>query len=339
MTELRSHFTQAQDRIPYVPATIKFRCALSVGPVIVALEAALMRNDYGTFSNAIKSITRSKFCSRSGIRGGPWYTLQGGCEDFQVCQACYCGIIAPCEMSPFFDLADSQTNSDSMVRLCDLNPAAPHFLSYVEKLAQAVDVGDFSVFDRYVRRVANLDPCPRRSKSNEGLWCCVDGCTVCANCFETVASDTRFAHRFAMQRVTEPPPILCNLSSSRMRLKWAEACRDGSIEDFLSMARQRQDIYKEATSAIERIQQLQGSRFGQALADVSLEVRVAAENRHSLTAGNYTAKGDSKSSSRVSVGPGSMTLERLVRETLADVRRRDEQCLIEEIEEVWKAID
>ncbi|KAK8128903.1 hypothetical protein PG984_010011 [Apiospora sp. TS-2023a] len=146
MTDFRIHFTQTRDHNPPVATTAEFRCALSGGSVMVALEAALTRNDYGMFSNAIKAITSSKFCSPSGIRGGPWYTLQGGCANFQICQACYCGIIAPCEMGTFFDLADSQANSDSMVRLCDLNPAAPRFLSYVEKLAQVVDVGDFSAF-------------------------------------------------------------------------------------------------------------------------------------------------------------------------------------------------
>ncbi|KAK8081025.1 hypothetical protein PG997_008843 [Apiospora hydei] len=336
MTDFHSHFTQARDS---VAARIKFRCALSTGPVMVALEAALMRNDYSIFSNALKSITRSKSCRQSGIRGGPWYTLQGGCKDFQICQACYCGIIAPCEMGPFFDLADSETNSDSMVRVCDLNPTAPRFLSYVEKLAQVVDVGDFSVFDRYVRQVSELAPCPRRSKSNESLWCCVDGCTVCPDCFETVASGTQFAHHFEVQRVTEPPPILCNLSSSRMRLKWAEACRDECIEDFLSMARHRQDMYKQATSAIEHIQQLHRSRFGQALADVMLGSRISAESRHSLTVGNRSAIDVSKSNSSLTVDTESGTLERLVRETLADARRRDEQRLIEEIENKWKAID
>ncbi|KAK8043073.1 hypothetical protein PG994_013556 [Apiospora phragmitis] len=340
MTEFHRHFTQARHRIPPVATTAKFRCALSVGPLMVAWEAARIRNDYGVFGNAVKAITSSKFCSQSGIRGGPWYTLQGGCRGFQICQACYCGILAPCEMGSFFDLADSQANSDSMVRLCDLNPAAPRFLSYVEKLAQVIDVGDFSVFDRYVRRVVMVAPCPRRSKSNRGLWCCLDGCTVCPDCFETVAANTPFAHRFVIQRVTEQPPILCSLSSSRMRRKWAEACRDGTIEEFLSIARFRQDIYRQATSAIQHIKQLHGRRFGQALADVMLEYRVAAENGYMLAAReDHAVKGSNRPDSRLAVGTPSVTLQKLMQETLADTRRRDEECLIEEIENAWKTID
>ncbi|KAK8060780.1 hypothetical protein PG996_010710 [Apiospora saccharicola] len=148
MTEFHVYFTQARNHKPPVATTAEFRCTLSAGSMMVAFEAALKRNDYGMFSNAVKAIRSSKFCSPSGIRGGPWYTLQGGCANFQICQACYCGIIAPCEMGNFFDLADSQANSDSMVRLCDLNPAAPRFLSYVEKIAQVVDVGDFNIFAR-----------------------------------------------------------------------------------------------------------------------------------------------------------------------------------------------
>lgn len=328
MTDFRVRFTQSRYHIPPVATTAKFKCALSIGSVMVALKAALSRNNWGLFSNAIKAITSSKFCSPSGIRGGPWYTLQGGYDNFQICQACYCGIIAPCEMGSFFDLADSKANSDSSVRLCDLNPAAPRFLSYVEKLAQVIDVGDFSVFANYLHRVVAAKPCPRRSTSNKGLWCCADGCTVCLDCFETVAANTVFAHRFVMRRLRESPPIVCSLSSSRMRLKWAEAYRDGSIEDFISFARFRQDIYKQATSAIHHIKQLRGSRFGQRLEEVLLECRAAAENGNISTAREYhSLKGD------------SAALEKLVQKTLEDTRQREEQWLIEEIEDTWKAVD
>lgn len=340
MTDFHVHFAQASDHTPPVAATAQFRCALSAGSVLVALEAALLRNDYGMFSNAIKSITSSKFCSPSGIRGGPWYTLQGGCNNFQICQACYCGIIAPCEMGPFFDLADSQANSDSMVRLCDLNPAAPRFLSYVEKLAQVVDVGDFSMFSRYVRRVAEAKPCPRRSLSNEGLWCCLDECTVCPDCFEAVAANTVFAHRFTIRRLSESAPIVCSLSSSRMRHRWEEACRDGTIEEFVTFAKFRQDLYKEATSSIQQIKQRRGSRFGRALSKLLLEYRTAAENRKMLTAEeDGPVKGNSTPNSCLATNTRYATLEKLVQETLEGTRRREEQCLIETIENVWKTID
>ncbi|KAK7926669.1 integral membrane protein [Apiospora marii] len=340
MTDFQVHFSQAQDHTLPIAARAQFRCALSAGSVMVALEAALTRNDYGMFGNAIKAITSSKFCSPSGIRGGPWYTLQGGCDNFQICQACYCGIIAPCQMGPFFDLANSQANSDSMVRLCDLNPAAPRFLSYVEKLAQVVDVGDFSVFSKYVRRVAGAKPCLRGSQSNQGIWCCIDGCTVCLDCFETVAANTVFAHRFTMQRLIEPPPVVRSLSSSRMRLKWADACRNGAIEDFPSFAKVRQDIYKQATSTIERIKQVRGSRFGQALAELLFEYRAAAEKGNTLTSReDRLLKGKSRPNSCLVASPQCATLEKLVQETLKGTKRREEQLLIEQLENAWKEID
>ncbi|KAK6827358.1 hypothetical protein PG987_010699 [Apiospora arundinis] len=290
------HFSRAGNHTP--DANGKFRCALASGPIVVALEAARIRNDYRIFKTAIKDITKSKFCSQSGIRGGPWYTLQGGCEGFQICQACYCGIIAPSEMGSFFDLADSQANSDSMVRLCDLNPASPRFLCYVEKLAQVVDIGDFSVFDRYVRRIVLVSTCPRRTTGNMRLWCVADGCTVCPECFETMAVDTEFAHRF------------------------------------------RQEIYKQASSAINHIKRLHGSRFGQVLADILFECSVIAKKGHQYSAReDHSASGNSRPDSLPTPSKASTTLEDLVRETLADTRLKEERCLIEEIKSVWDMID
>ncbi|KAK8867458.1 hypothetical protein PGQ11_006036 [Apiospora arundinis] len=337
-TAFHGHFSRAGNHTP--DANGKFRCALASGPMVVALEAARIRNDYRVFKTAVKDITKSKFCSQSGIRGGPWYTLQGGCEGFQICQACYCGIIAPSEMGSFFDLADSQANSDSMVRLCDLNPASPRFLCYVEKLAQVVDIGDFSVFDRYVRRIVLVSTCPRRTTGNMRLWCVADGCTVCPECFETVAADTEFAHRFVIQCVRQPSPTICSLSSSGMRLKWAEACRDGSIEDFLTIARFRQEIYEQASSAINHIKRLHGSRFGQALADILFECSVIAKKGHHVSAReDHSASGNSRPDSLLTPSTASTTFEDLVRETLADTRLKEERWLIEEIKSVWDMID
>ncbi|KAK8119841.1 uncharacterized protein PG998_004467 [Apiospora kogelbergensis] len=340
MTTFRDYFTQAGDNAHN--ANGNFRCSLAVGSVMVALEAARARDDYAVFTNAIQAITNSKFCSREGIRGGPWYTLQGGCRGFQICHACYCGIIAPCELGPFFDLADAETNSDSAVRLCDLNPAAPRFASFVEKLAQVVDVGDFSVFDRFVRQILVRSPCPRGSTSDTRLWCCADGCTVCPECFKTVVADTAFARRFVIQRVSQPPAaVVCSLSSPRMRRKWAEACRNESIEEFLSIARFRQEVYKRARSGIQRLQRLHGSRVGLALADVLLDSRVTAENvRMVLSAGeDVSASRNSSRNDLLATSTDSDALEKFMKDIIASTRRKEEQQLIKEIKDVWNAIN
>jgi hypothetical protein len=72
-------------------------------------------------------------------------------------------------MAPFFPLA---ARVPGLNLLCDLNPAAPRFLIFVQKLAQAVDVGDFSAFNNYVLGISGVPPCPRMNAQVDSIVVC-----------------------------------------------------------------------------------------------------------------------------------------------------------------------
>jgi hypothetical protein len=154
---------------------------------MVAFEAALVREDFSIFRGAAQTILEIEACKVDGIAGSLWYTICGGSTDFFICQACYIGIITTCEMSAFFRPA---TRDHNLKHVCNLNPAVPHYLHFVEKMAEAVDVGDFSLFSRFVRTLSGVSRCPGREALFDAAWWSSGNCTMCPECYKTTISGT-----------------------------------------------------------------------------------------------------------------------------------------------------
>lgn len=147
LTAFNTQFELVPGRVTRVLDDEEVVCGLSVPPIMVALETAKMKGDCNVFSSTANVITRSKPLQPRGNQRPALVHTRRRRRKFSRYAKCYAGIVAPCEMVPFFTLA---ARDPGLNLLCDLNLAAPRFLIFVQKLAQAVDVGDFSAFNNYV---------------------------------------------------------------------------------------------------------------------------------------------------------------------------------------------
>ncbi|CAJ2512448.1 Uu.00g054630.m01.CDS01 [Anthostomella pinea] len=314
-------------------------CAFSVISISLAWGSAVVRNDYGIFCNAVKVIMQSHPCDAGGIKGVPWYTIEGGGSGFNVCQACYAGIICPYELGQFFILAQR----DPEVRLlCDLHPTAPRFPLFVRKLAQAVNVADFSIFSLYAQRLCSIPICPRAQAKSDTPWYFLEDCAVCPECYETVVSHTALAGQIAVTYTRVRRPTLCGLYSMSMKRRWAAACTSGKIDEFVRFARHRLQVYGRTVPVMEHMLQAKSQQMKQALDYGVLSVSYDAGERHARTEG----AGDGYLHGNAEVGwhhtwhgAESARLTSKMMEGILRAQRGDEWTTMAHLEEEWAEVE
>ncbi|KAH6661008.1 hypothetical protein BKA67DRAFT_642025 [Truncatella angustata] len=159
----------------------------------------LMEDTKIVFYEAADIIGSTKSCCQRESYNGPWYTVYGE-TGFHICKTCYVGIITTCELGAFFRPVVGNNGSR---RMCDLNPAASRFLYYVERLAEAVDLGDFEISHQFVRRLSEKPHCPSRKALFIATWWCFSGCSswFSSNAIEVHGSMSR-------QKSREVPSVL-----------------------------------------------------------------------------------------------------------------------------------
>lgn len=342
----RIAFTAFEEHFDLVPQNTlnsmvgeRLTCMMSVGSIMVAIESARMRNDYSIFLNSANVVMSSKRCSTEGIVDGLWYVLEDDSEDFQICQGCYAGIIATCEMGLFFNIATRERESR---HTCALNPASPRFSSYVEKLAQAVDVGDFSIFSSFVRKACRIPTCPRMDRRVGIVWYDSDDCSICQDCYETTVSDTCLAGQFKLRGRCDTGSKICCLYSPRTRRHWAEACEKGSIDGFLAYSRYRLQVFAETMVTVEKIKRGKLARMKGAMAQGTLSVGYFAQEHHALQTGTgdrYLHGNNEVGWYQTWYGAESALRFDLMEQGMADANRGDEWWLIAQLEARWKEVE
>ncbi|KAI1862062.1 uncharacterized protein JN550_010527 [Neoarthrinium moseri] len=248
-------------------------CGLSSGPFIVAFESAIAGEDFRIFLNAAKVVMSNQRCDTETI-DGPWYTPDDAPGMFHVCQSCYAGIIATCEMGPFFNITTQKPKAEIT---CDLRPSTPRYLLYVEKLAQAAEVGDFSIFSDFVHRISGAPPCPGRTALPNAIWYTADSCTICPECHESTVRETVLANKVALQY--HPNWKICGLGSRRMKGLWAAACGDRSLQDFVACCQSRIKVYASTIAVVDTIKQAKMARMDLAMTYAALGTAYLALGR------------------------------------------------------------
>ncbi|KAK9793568.1 hypothetical protein SCARD494_06152 [Seiridium cardinale] len=337
LTPMDKYFQRVpEETIDYFKSDGTVQCGMSIGPIMVAFESAIARGDVGIFLDAAEGILGCKACSPDGIDGGFWYTIYGDNADFFICEACYLGIMAACEMDAFFRPARRDPESK---HLCHLNPAAARFLPYVEKLAEAVDVGDFSVFSRFVRGISQLPDCSGREPLPGTICWSYGDCTVCPECFETTVSNTMFANCFEVRHHDDSASKICSLGSIRMRQEWAEACQKRTLEDFAILSNRRSQTYSETIPIINSIKRIKLARTKLGVIQFALDVidtAVRSDTIRTKSGGNLSPFGRD-------LGMNSDTENKStaasVFEIIADANREDEWRTIRLLESRWEGVE
>lgn len=215
-----------------------------------AYSRARLKKQFGLFWEAASTMKRSPPCTGKGIIGGTWYTLKG-LEDgnFAICAGCYASWIH--YLGHDSDFIQKPGPYGKAV-ICNFNLAAPRWNSYLLLLLEATATDDWQKWVDYVIRISGVPPCAKDAVENR-RWYGWQDAFICESCFEEVAQGSTLKSHMTYKGVLIEQSILCSLYSDRMRVAWAEACKQQDATSFIEVAKNRLRVFIDVMSEIRMI--------------------------------------------------------------------------------------
>ena len=282
-------------------------------------------------------ITSKPTCNKEGVVDGEWYGLPDptdatrNVENFDICAACHAGWNHSADLGHLFRRLNHPPGSS---RVCDFNPSGPRYSKYIDKWNQMYFTRDPTPFIDYVSRVASLPVCQGTRRLENANWYGDQDASllICPCCFEEAVRGTHFASAFPLQNTPLPAAHHCSLYSSRMRNKYAEACKQRSLTSLFGFASHREEIYEQTVPHVESF--MAGQREKEQLLQIAGTVRSNAIASQSLfngfTGGNAIVHGFS---------PGvvlhTLNYEQQRRDMIYDPRRPE----MIQLEQRWKEVE
>ncbi|KAF4450815.1 hypothetical protein F53441_6147 [Fusarium austroafricanum] len=264
----------------------KWKCKLTGTAVnmSIALEAAIYRRDFDVFWNAANAICALVPCTIHGIVRGNWWTVAGGNPDFDVCEACYKGIVETSNLEKFFEPAQRDPTVDIVCNFC---PGSPRWGEFITKFAEALDKGVFSYYSDYVKKWAGVQPCPGIKNRAKSKWWGHPEALACESCWMNFVTDTPLGESVPVKGVYDERTLICQLWSPRMRNMWLAACAAGppgspesqkALDEFRAFGTRRVQVYNATVPHIEMIQQMMLMKNMQAMQQGQLSLMYQGMN-------------------------------------------------------------
>ncbi|KAF5567024.1 integral membrane protein [Fusarium napiforme] len=271
----------------------RWKCKLTDTAVSmsIALEAAIYRRDFDVFWNAANAISGLVPCTIHGIVRGNWWTVAGGCDDFDVCEACYKGIVETSGLEKFFEPAQRDQTVDIVCSFC---PGTPRWASFITKFAEAIDKGVFSHYSDYVKKWAGVPACPGIKNRGKSKWWGHPEALACQDCWLNFVADTPLGDYVPVKGVYDERTLICQLWSPRMRNMWLAACAAGppgspesqkALDEFKAFGSRRVQVYNATVPHIEMIQQMQMMKQMQAMQQGQLSLMYQGMNGMAAVSG------------------------------------------------------
>ncbi|KAM0192773.1 hypothetical protein ACHAPA_005877 [Fusarium lateritium] len=264
----------------------KWKCGLTDTAVSmsIALEAALYRRDFEVFWDAANAICSLVPCTANGIVRGAWWTVSGGSPDYNVCEACYKGILQTSDLDKFFEPVQRDPAVDIVCNFC---LASPRWGLFITKFAEALDKGIFSYYTDYVKKWAGVLTCPGIKNRDKSKWWGHPETLACQDCWLNFVADTPLGESVPVKGVYDERPLICQLWSPRMRNMWLSACAAGppgspeslkALDDFRAFGTRRVQVYIATIPHIEMIQQTMTMKRMQAMQQGQLSLMYQGMN-------------------------------------------------------------
>ncbi|KAK2930802.1 hypothetical protein FoTM2_008312 [Fusarium oxysporum f. sp. vasinfectum] len=272
----------------------RWKCKLTDTAVnmSIALEAAIYRRDFDVFWNAANAISGLVPCTIHGIVRGNWWTVAGGCADFDVCEACYKGIVETSGLEKFFEPVQRDQTVDIVCNFC---PGTPRWGMFITKFAEALDKGVFSHYSDYVKKWAGVPTCPGIKNRGKSKWWGHPEALACQDCWLNFVADTPLGDSVPVKDVYDERTLICQLWSPRMRKMWLAACAAGppgspesqkALDEFKAFGARRVQVYNATVPHIEMIQQMQMMKQMQAMQQGQLSLMYQGMNGMASISGN-----------------------------------------------------
>lgn len=347
LTSLENEFTPA-------PVLLGARfndwtCDLWSIPAQGAASAAVTRKDFEVFRHFFNVLTTNPACSPEGILGGKWYTLKGGCQNFDVCATCYTGLITTYYLDDEFQQRYDVPNGQTLA--CDFCPGVGRAIQYLNKFDEAFHSPHFDVFTSYVRRVANLAPCQGIELVKNAAWWRLNDTTdfyVCSECYENIIRDTVSSSIFTNVG-TIAAEVTCCMYSSNMRTRYKNLCSTDSPTartDFIDYANHRQSIYAQTVPVMRNIVamakfKLAQQRMNNAASSFynAMDMTAGVNIHYGPGSGYKTVYGSSASGNWYNT-PYGIESERLAAKAMGIVNGMgDDTMKVGMLERIWKEVE
>ncbi|KAL7912850.1 hypothetical protein GGI35DRAFT_264751 [Trichoderma velutinum] len=314
----------------------------------LALGEAADRLDFEVFVKAARVICSLVPCTPDGIVYGNWWTLKGGYENFNICEACHAGFIQTKGLDRFFQPSDRDT---STAYLCDFCPSAPRFSQYIIKLAEALDRGVFSYFSEFIKTFAGVPFCPKIERYSKSKWWGYPEAQFCQECYLDFVAYTPLADSLPLNGEYIEGTTLCQIWSPRLRELWLEVCNSGkpgseesdiALEQFKSFCLQRAQIYQQTIPQIELIRGMQRIKKRAALNSAMLSLQYKGMDGMANVFG--TTNGYQYGSSSLgwynsSYGAQSTQYWNDFTNGLADSNRPEDWVRMSQLQSIWKEVE
>ncbi|KAF4341867.1 integral membrane protein [Fusarium beomiforme] len=328
----------------------KWKCKLTNTAVnmSVALETAIYRRDFEVFWNAANAICGLVPCTSHGIVRGNWWTVAGGCADFDVCEACYKGIVETLGLEKFFEPAQRDQTIDIICNFC---PGTPRWGMFITKFAEALDKGVFSHYSDYVKKWAGVPTCPGIKDRGKGTWWGHPEALACQDCWLNFMADTPLGDSVPVKGVYDERTLICQLWSPRMRNMWLAACAAGppgspesqkALDEFKAFGARRVQVYNETVPHIEMIQQMRMMKQMQALQQGQLSLMYQGMNSMAVlsdTTDGYWHGNSSVGYYETEHGVTAANMMNNMHAGMADANKMSDWQRIAQLQAIWMEVE
>lgn len=328
----------------------RWTCSLPSGtlPMPFALDAAKNKDDFSIFQKAARAITQLVPCTQHGIIRGNWWSLIGGCDNFDICEACFEGIMKPNELDRFLE-PKKRAPEDTVI--CDFCTAAPRFNEYLNKFAETLDRGIFSCYGDYVRTFAAVQACPRRDHLEKSKWWGYGEALFCENCYLVFVRHTSLSEHMPLQGEYDERAQICQIWSPRMRSMWRAVCDAGSpgspeseaeLLKFRAFGSKRLEVYLQTVPRIKFIRTMKDIKMMQAMNQGQLSLMYSGMNSMAVlsdTTDGYMHGNSSLGWYETENGATGAQMFNNMQSGMADAARTDEWMQIFQLELMWQEVE
>ncbi|KAM3511796.1 hypothetical protein MY11210_004551 [Beauveria gryllotalpidicola] len=331
----------------------RWTCSLTSSslPMMFALDAAEKEQDFAVFYKAATAVTKLVPCTKYGIIRGNWWTVSGGCEDFDLCEACYEGIMKPNGLDKFLEPKQQRGPEETVI--CNFCPAAPRYSEYLNKFAESLDRGIFSCYADHIRTFAAVPACPGRDSLAKSKWWGYSEALFCEDCYLVFVKHTRLGAHLPLQGVHDERAQICQMWSPRMRSMWRAACDAGGappgsaaseaeLVRFRAFGTRRLEVWLQTVPRIQFLRHVKDMKMMQAMQQGQLSLMYAGMNSMAVLSG--TDDGNLHGNSSIgwyeteNGATGAQMLNNM-QTGMADAARADEWMQIFQLELLWKEVE
>lgn len=236
------------------PRSVKWSCDFTMVGVALAWEVSLSNNvkNFDHFWYCADATIKLHPCESEVLDGAQWYKISG-IDNFTVCPTCFFTVIVAADFGRHFYVEPYPLGARDS---CDMGPESPRHKRLLAKLAESLDLGDFSKFKEFAYTRSLFPPCPEDTGVTGRKWYGTDSFIVCEECYVDVVKPSSLASALTLHGALIEDSASCDIYSPRMKRIWAEACQLNDVGHFAASAKHRAEVYFRVKPAMNQVRAL-----------------------------------------------------------------------------------